>query len=100
MMTSRSPNRLKSPNLLVETALRVVGIIPLWVVGIVPVVEIVPVRVVEIVPVLVVEIIPPFGKAKLDIDNINSTEQRVHFRLFMILSWLLNFKVWSVSFCR
>jgi hypothetical protein len=65
----------------------VVGMIPLRVVGIVPVVEIVPVRVVEIVPVLVVEIVPPFAKATLDTAKTNKAVQRVHFRVFIVLSW-------------
>ena len=64
-----------------------VGIIPLRVVDIVPVVEIVPVRVVEIVPVLVVEIVPLFGKAALEIAKINRPEKRVHFKVFIVLSW-------------
>ena len=64
-----------------------VGIIPFRVVGIVPVVEIVPVRVVEMVPVLVVEIVPPFEKATLDRAKINKAEQKVHFKVLMILSW-------------
>ena len=87
MKTSSSPNRSISVALLVGTAVRVVGIIPLRVVGIVPVVEIVPVRVVEIVPVLVVEIVPPFEKATLDIAKIKRLEQMVHFKVFIVLSW-------------
>ena len=81
---------------LVGTAVRVVEIIPLRVVGIVPVVEIVPVRVVEIVPDLVVEIMPLFAKAALDTAKTNKAEQRVHFRVFMVLSWCFE----SSSLCR
>ena len=65
---------------------RVVGIIPLRVVGMVPVVEIVPVRVVEIVPFFVVDIVPPFGNAAVENTNMKSTEQSVHFRVFMAFS--------------
>lgn len=75
-----------SLNLLVGTAVRVVGIIPVRVVGMVPVVEIVPVRVVEIVPDFVVEIVPPFARAVFDTAKTNKAEQRVHFRLFIVLS--------------
>lgn len=76
-----------------ETAVRVVGIIPLRVVEMVPVVEIVPVRVVEIVPVLVVEIVPPFEKATVDIAKSNATEQKVHFSVFMIFSMMRYVKI-------
>ena len=52
----------------------------------VAVVEIVPVLVVDIVPDLVVEMVPVFEKLLNDRAEINSNEQTVHLKIFMIFS--------------